>query len=111
MKRRIVLIEFPYDDLSASKIRPAYCLTDAIGEHRHIIFALITSKIPMVLLESDLILDRAHPDFIASGLRKESTMRLNHLMTLRRSMIQRCLGILSPEIHLQLVEKLCTLVV
>lgn len=109
MKRRIVLIEFPYDDLSASKIRPAYCLTNPIGENRHLIFALITSQMPTVLLGSDLILDLSHPDFAISGLRKPSTLRLNHLITLRRSMVQRRLGELSLETHTALVEKLSNL--
>jgi hypothetical protein len=45
MKGKIVLIQFPFDDLSASKVRPAYCLTQPIGNYQHIIFALITSRI------------------------------------------------------------------
>ncbi|NDJ15941.1 type II toxin-antitoxin system PemK/MazF family toxin [Myxacorys almedinensis] len=108
-KRRTVLVEFPYDDLSDSKLRPAYCLTDPVGDNRHVIFALITSRIPMQLLETDVVLDAAHPDFVTSGLRMPSTLRLNHLITLRRSMIQRQLGELSPETHRQLVEKLRSL--
>jgi mRNA interferase MazF len=106
MKRKIVLIDFPYDNLSDSKIRPAYCLTDPVGEQRQIIFAFITSRIPATLLTTDLVLDSVHPDFARSGLRKPSTLRLNHLITLRRSMIQRRLGELSLETHSQLVEKL-----
>ena len=111
MKRKIVLLDFPYDNLSGSKIRPAYCLTDPVGEHRQIIFALITSRIPAPLLTTDLVLDSAHPDFAKSGLRKPSTLRLNHLITLRRSMIQRRLGELSLETHSQLVEKLAELII
>ncbi|KAM3103625.1 type II toxin-antitoxin system PemK/MazF family toxin [Phormidesmis sp. 146-12] len=110
MKRKIVLIEFPFDDLSNSKIRPAYCLTSSVGENRHIIFALITSRIPTQLLSTDLVLDPTNPDFATSGLRKPSTLRLNHLITLRRSMIQRQLGKLSPKTHEQLLEKLCELI-
>jgi mRNA interferase MazF len=109
MKCKIVLLDFPYDNLSGSKIRPAYCLTDPVGEHRQIIFALITSRIPTPLLTTDLVLDSDHPDFAQSGLRKSSTLRLNHLITLRRSMIQRRLGELSLETHSQLVEKLAEL--
>jgi len=41
MKGKIVLIQFPFDDLSSSKVRPAYCLTNQIGGYQHIIFALI----------------------------------------------------------------------
>ena len=43
MKGKIVLIQFPSDDLFSSKVRPAYCLTNQIGGYQHIIFALITS--------------------------------------------------------------------
>ncbi len=106
MKRKIVLIDFPYDNLSDSKIRPAYCLTDPVGEQRQIVFAFITSRIPATLLTTDLVLDSVHPDFARSGLRNPSTLRLNRLITLRRSMIQRRLGELSLETHSQLVEKL-----
>ncbi len=89
MKRSIVLVEFPYDDLSDSKIRPAYALTDTIGEYCHVVLALITSRIPTQPLATDLILDVTHPDFAITGLKKNSTLRLNHLLTLRYSMIQR----------------------
>lgn len=109
MKRSIVLVEFPYDDLSDTKIRPAYALTDTIGEYRHVVLALITRRIPTQPLATDLILDVTHSDFAITGLKKNSTLRLNHLLTLRYSMIQRQLGELSAETHEQIVEKLCTL--
>jgi hypothetical protein len=34
MKYKVVLVPFPFDDLSSSKVRPAVCLTDPIGPHR-----------------------------------------------------------------------------
>lgn len=40
MKGKVVLIQFPFDDLSSSKVRPAYCLTNPIGTYQHVIFAL-----------------------------------------------------------------------
>ena len=56
MKGKIVLIQFPFDDLSSSKVRPAYCLTNTIGAYQHIIFALpaVFPKIPFIqILFSD----------------------------------------------------------
>jgi hypothetical protein len=44
MQGKVVLIQFPFDDLASSKVRPAYCLTSAIGRYHHIIFTLITSR-------------------------------------------------------------------
>ena len=70
MKGKIVLIQFPFDDLSSSKVRPAYCLTNQIGNYQHIIFALITSSIPENPLHTDIILNFQNPDFMMSGLHK-----------------------------------------
>lgn len=108
-KGKVVLVPFPFDDLSATKVRPAVCLTNPVGVNRHIILAFITSVIPADLLETDIVLDTSHPDFAASGLRKPSTIRLDHLMTVRASLILREIGVLSSDIQAQIAQKLCKL--
>ena len=105
-KGKIVLVPFPFDDLSATKVRPAICLTNPVGKHSHVILALITSRIPTNLLETDIVLDTSHPDFAASGLHKPSTIKLDHLMTVRKSMIRRELGTLSLNTQDQIAQKL-----
>jgi len=39
---KVVLVPFPFDDFSGTKVRPAVCLTEPIGTHRHVILAFIT---------------------------------------------------------------------
>ena len=85
-KGKIVLLPFPFDDLSMSKVRPALCLTDPIGLHRHVVVAFITSQIPSDLLDTDIQLDPGHPDFYATGLRAPSTVRLHRMMTVTTTM-------------------------
>ncbi|MTJ52435.1 type II toxin-antitoxin system PemK/MazF family toxin [Anabaena sp. UHCC 0253] len=109
MKGKIVLMQFPFDDLSSSKVRPAYCLTNTIGKYQHIIFALITSRIPENSLHTDIILRPENPDFIISGLRKSSTIRLDHLVTLQFSLIQRELGLLSLKTQTLIADILCNI--
>lgn len=109
MKGKVVLVKFPFDDLSSSKVRPAVCLTNAVGANQHIILALITSRIPADLLDTDFVLDINHPDFASSGLHKPSTIRLDHLITLRKSIIQRELGTLSSDTQAEIVNKLYNL--
>ena len=104
---KVVLIQFPFDDLSSSKVRPAYCLTGAIGAYEHIIFALITSRIPKAPLTTDIILQSDTPDFINSGLRQPSTLRLDHLVTLRQAMIRRELGSLTSDTQASIAAILC----
>jgi mRNA interferase MazF len=108
-KGKVVLVPFPFDDLSAAKVRPAVCLTDPVGPHRHVILAFITSRIPADLMETDIVLDTSQPDFVTTGLRVSSTLRLHRLMTASTSLILRELGELSPDIQAQVADKLCKL--
>lgn len=108
-KGKVCLVPFPYDDLSANKLRPAVCLTNPVGARRQIILAYITSRIPTTLLETDILLDTSHPDFAASGLRQPSTLRLHQLVTVSTVVIQRELGELSSDTQNQMAEKLCNL--
>ncbi len=104
-KGKVFLVP-PYDDLSANKLRPAACLTNPVGARRHIILAYITSRIPNSLLETDILLDTTHPDFVATGLRQPSTLRLHQLVTVSTVVIQRELGELSSDTQAEIYEKL-----
>jgi mRNA interferase MazF len=103
---RVVLVPFPFDDLSAAKVRPAVCLTEPVGEHRHVVLAFITSRSPSRLLGSDLPLDPADAEFAATGLRVPSVLRLHRLMTVSTSLIRRALGHLSPAMQAAANERL-----
>jgi len=56
-KGKVVPVPFPFDDLSATKVRPAVCLCIPIGGHRHVILAFIASRVPEPLLDSEFELD------------------------------------------------------
>lgn len=97
-KGKVVLVPFPFDDLSTNKVRPAVCLSDPIGSHKHVILAFITSRIPPELLETDMVIDANHVDFAATGLRVSSTLQVHRLMTVTTSTILRELGSLSADL-------------
>ncbi len=92
LKYTIVLTPFPFDDLRGSKVRPAVCLTEPIGPHRHVVVAFISSRIPPEMFETDLLIDSERPDFAATGLKVTSTIRLHRLMSISGSAILRELG-------------------
>ena len=69
IRNRVVLVPFPFDDLSASTARPAVCLTESIGPHGHVILAFVTSKIPDDLLFSDIVLRSDSPEFTQTALK------------------------------------------
>ena len=103
---RIVLLPFPFDDFSAVKVRPAVCLTDPVGPHRHIVVAFITSQIPAEILDSDFVLRVDHAEFPHTGLRVDSTFRLHRLMTLTSILIKRELGELAPSLQTEIFARL-----
>lgn len=101
-----MLVPFPFDDLSASKVRPAVCLTEAVGAHRHVVLAFVTSVVPPADPQpTDVLLD---PDGRAegSGLKKISVLRLHRLMTVSTSILRRELGSLSPALQSEVSAKL-----
>ena len=109
MKHRIVLVSFPFDDLASTKVRPAVCLTDAIGPHQHVVLAFISSRMPGDLLPSDIIIEDTHPDFSTTGLRVTSVFRLHRIMTAGVAIIRRDLGCVPASFTRQLRDKLRSL--
>jgi mRNA interferase MazF len=106
LKHKIVLVPFPFDDLSVAKVRPALCLTNAIGPHQHVVVAFITSQLVASPLATDIILDSTSSDFSSTGLRASSTLQLHRLMTVTVSLIHRELGVLSPRLQAEIELRL-----
>jgi mRNA interferase MazF len=106
---KVVLVPFPFDDLSSTKVRPALCLTEPVGPHRHVVLAFITSQAPGRLLLTDLTLDSRDPGFAMTGLRVPSTLQLHRLMTASTALIRRQLGHFSPELQARVAKGLRSL--
>jgi len=109
MKHSVVLVPFPFDDLSTTKVRPAVCLTEPLVPRRHIVLAFITSRVSPHPLPTDLVISVEHPDFALTGLRASSMLQLHRLMTTTTSIISRTLGHLSPRLQAEANERLRTL--
>ncbi len=97
---------FPFDDLTANKVRPAVCLTDEIKPHSHIVLAFITSRISTNSSATDFVIDKSDADFAATGLKVSSTVRLHRLMTVTKSIIQRELGELTGSQQTEIDNRL-----
>ncbi len=106
MRYSVVLVPFPFDDLSGQKVRPAVCLTDAVGIHRHVVLAFVSSVVPGVPEPSDLLLTPTMPEFASTGLRVASVLRLHRIVTVSAAIVRRRLGVLAPGTQTQLAQKL-----
>jgi len=99
IKNSIVLVPFPFDDFSVSKVRPALCLTSEIGKYNHVIIAFISSKIPDDLIDSDLIIRKESEDSLGSGLIVDSVIRLHKMVTIPKILIKRQLGSINKTLE------------
>ena len=106
MKNKIVLVPFPFDDLTDSKVRPALCLTDTISNYDHIVISFITSQLPKANESTDLPIFTTDMDFKQTGLKVDSAIRLHRLVTIPKYLIQRQLGILPTSYRAILEQKL-----
>lgn len=69
-----------------------------MGPDRHVVLAFITSAIPTVPEDTDIVIQSSHPDFAAMGLRGASAVRLHRLMTVSTAIIERELGELPADV-------------
>ena len=103
MKYKIVLVPFPFDDLTSTKVRPAVCLTNEIEPYRHLVLAFITSQVSQNPNASDFVVDALAAEFSQTGLKVSSMIRLHRLMTVSKSIVTRELGhipnSIQPEIE------------
>jgi len=79
VKGKIVLIPFPFTDLTAAKLRPAIVLFE--GE-RDVVVAFISSRVPQRPTLTDIVVDEAHPEFEMTGLKTSSVIRLDKVATI-----------------------------
>ena len=101
VKGDIVVLPFPYSDLSSSKKRPAMVLANLKGND--IILCQITSQ----FVKDSYAIALNEPDFLKGSLNKPSNIRPNRLFTAEKNIINQKAGTVKPEVFEQVVEKLC----
>jgi mRNA interferase MazF len=105
----VVLVPFPFTDLTMVKQRPALVLSaDWLNTSRDdCIVAAITSQIPFELQPDEYRLSAS--DLAVGGLPKPSLVRLGKLFTMSRSLFRKRLGAL-PKVTMVAVLKQMELV-
>ncbi len=91
----IVLVPFPFTDLSATKRRPAVVLW-ADPARVDFLLAFISSQRIRASEVGAVALLPTHPEFSLAGLAAPSTIRTTKLVTLSGALLRRWLGRLGP---------------
>ena len=95
MKAKIVLIHFPFTDLSDSKLRPALVLHESNDD---VIVAFISSKIPAHLQHSDFLVSMDHPSFLSTGLKVTSVIKFDKIATISKDLIEGEIGEITQDL-------------
>ena len=96
--RQVVLLPFPFSDLTASKLRPALVLANA-GKGDWVLCQITSNSYADT---SAVVITDA--DFEQGSLQRMSYARASKLFTANESLFQRAAGQLTPERHSQVVQ-------
>ena len=103
----LVLVPFPFSDLSAAKRRPAVVLW-AHPARVDFLLAFISSQGLRSHEVGDVPLLPTHPEFSLTGLAAPSKIRTTKLVTLSAALLKRWLGRLGPLLTGELDRALVT---
>ena len=99
----VILVPFPFTDLSQSKLRPAVCLANA-GQGDWVLCQVTSNPYgdpASKRLEST--------DFASGGLHLTSFARPGKLFTANNRLMVRSVGVLTPEAHARVVAAVVAL--
>jgi mRNA interferase MazF len=90
----VVLIRYPFTDLTGAKVRPALVLTPdhLLPRLEDVLCLFISSAMPEELLPTDFVLETGHPLFLKTGLKRRSVLRTYKLALLHKALVLRVLG-------------------
>ena len=102
----LVLIRFPQADLKQGKLRPALIIAISPSRYPDLLLALISSRINQATPQFDEIINPSDSDYITTGLKVASVIRLGRLTSVESSVINARLGSISPERLIRLKKSL-----
>jgi mRNA interferase MazF len=95
----VVLVRFPFSDLSSTKLRPAIILAHAGGTDW--VLCQVTSN----PYGDSAAVSLSSGSFASGGLGRESVARPGKLFTASRSLFVKAVGSLTPGAHRELVAR------
>lgn len=106
----ILLIRFPFSDLSTNAVRPTLVLSnDQHNASDPDVVCLMISSQAEKARPSDFVLRSTDSDFRQSGLHADSVFRVSRLATLEATLAKRRLGTASDRVLGEVVTRLARL--
>lgn len=106
MKGQIVVIPYPFTDLSTVKVRPVIVLEELPLD---VLVAYISTKIPPTLGDEHMLIETTHPEFQKTGLAADSVIYLYKLATIEKSLIEGKMGQVGSILRKNINDKLSSI--
>jgi mRNA interferase MazF len=103
LKGKIVLIPFPFTNLTTTKLRPALVLLES---EKDVVVAFISSRLPREHGQTLIIIDETHPEFKITGLKATSVIRLDKVATISKELILGEIGEIGIKLEKEINKKL-----
>ncbi len=103
MKGKIVLLPFPFTNLTSTKRRPALVLLE---KEKDVVVAFISSKISKQTDLHQVSIDKNHKTFSMTGLKVSSSIYLDKIATIDKKLIIGELGQISKDTKLEINKKM-----
>jgi len=104
-KGRIILIPFPFTDLSSSKVRPAVIVSGFL-QGDDIIVSFISSLKVKGLQKTDLAIKKNDKGFSQTGLKTDSIIKVGKIATLDKKTILGEIGELDSSARKKMDDKI-----
>lgn len=105
----IVLVPFPFSDLSGDKVRPALVVAHPRRADDLIVAFISSQTKDKHLGPVDIALGQSHSSFEQSGLKIDSVIKLAKLATLEQKIVLGELGNINDQLQKEVDKKLLSL--
>ncbi len=106
----VVLVRYPFTDLSGTKVRPTIIVTpdEFLKRMDDVICLFISSVIPESdkRLPMDFVLETTHPSFAKTGLKYRSVLRCHKLALLSKKLVERVMGEIDQPLMIEVDRRL-----
>ena len=102
----VVLVPFPFTDLSAQKVRPALIISDAKYNRQDVVVLFVSSVVDRKIAVDEVIMQSKDSQFEQTGLKKTSLIKCRKIATLDKRIILGELGNLPTKIMQEVESKL-----
>lgn len=100
----VVIADFPFQDVSGSKLRPAVVVQNDADNRvlANTILAMVTGNLADAARTTSVLVDPNSPDGMGCGLRGPSLVKCGNLASVRKLRVKRVIGHLTPAMVQQL---------